>query len=105
VRGDERGRKPLRRSGNDVLLGGLLTLEPRTRDQIGQGSSVWEAVELSTSYSSEFEAVEHHGRKDTGTQRCVTAFPFERVFEARTPGAAADLACPQGRRESKPSRG
>jgi hypothetical protein len=28
------------------------------------GSSVLEAVELSTSYSSEFETVEHHGRKD-----------------------------------------
>jgi len=81
------------------------TLEPRTWDQVGQGSSVWEAMELSTSYSSEFEAVEHHGRKDTGTQRCVTAFPFERVSKAKTPGAAADLACPQGRREIKPSRG
>jgi hypothetical protein len=28
------------------------------------GSSVLEAVELSTSYSSEFETVEHHGRED-----------------------------------------
>jgi len=99
------GESPCDGPGMMCSVGGLLTLEPRTRDQIGQGSSVWEAVELSTSYSSEFEAVEHHGRKDTGTQRCVTAFPFERVFEARTPGAAADLACPQGRRESKPSRG
>jgi hypothetical protein len=29
-----------------------------------RSSSVWEAAELSTSYSSEFETVEHRGRKD-----------------------------------------
>jgi hypothetical protein len=32
-----------------------------------QGSSVWESAELSTSYSSEFEAVEHRRRADAGT--------------------------------------
>jgi hypothetical protein len=62
-----------------------MALEPCTWDQDGLGSSVWEAVELSTSYSSEFEAVEHHGRKGTGTQRCVTAYPPERAFAAKTP--------------------
>jgi len=110
VRGENEGESP--RVGSKVMRfeGGQETLEPRTRNQSGRGSSVFQALELSTSYSSEFEAVEHQGRKDAvgaaqRKRRRVTAFPFERVSLARTPGAAADLACPQGRRESKPSRG
>jgi hypothetical protein len=39
------------------------------------------------------------------TQRCVTASSSERASQARTPGAAADPASPQGRRESNPSKG
>ena len=55
----------MRRLGNDVLRRGL---EDSGTTYVGPdrtGSSVWEALELSTSYSSEFEAVEHQGRKDT----------------------------------------
>ena len=48
-------------------------------------------------------------RRKRGAARCcaerVTAPPPERASRARTPGAAEDLACPRGRRESKPSRG
>jgi hypothetical protein len=38
------------------------------------------------------------------TRKRVTAFALERAFGAETPGAAADLACPQGRSEKNPSR-
>jgi len=65
VRGDQRGRKPLRRLGNDVLRRGLQDSGTTYVGPVRAGSSVWEAVELSTSYSSEFETAEHHGRKDT----------------------------------------
>jgi hypothetical protein len=69
------------------------------------GSSVWESAKLPTSYSSENEAV---GNTDERTQGCSDAQRPSRskeLRETRTPGAAADLACPRGRRESNPSRG
>jgi hypothetical protein len=52
-----------RRDGSEVTCseGGSEALEPRPWNQGGQGSSVWESLELSTSHSSEFEAVEHQG--------------------------------------------
>jgi len=61
VRG-KRGRKPLRRFGKHVLRRGLrgpgtTAVEPGRR-----GSSAFEAAELSTSSSSEFEVAEHRGR-------------------------------------------
>jgi hypothetical protein len=68
TRGDERGRRPLRRPGDDVLRRGL---ESSGTTAVGPGrrsSSAFEAAELSTSYSSEFEAVEHRGRK--GRETC-----------------------------------
>ncbi len=51
------------RDGSEVMRfeGGSEALEPRPWNQGGMGSSVWESSELSTSYSSEFEAVEHRG--------------------------------------------
>jgi hypothetical protein len=54
----------LRRLGNDVLRRGLEDSGTTYVEPVRAGSSVLEAVELSTSYSSEFETVEHHGRKD-----------------------------------------
>jgi hypothetical protein len=63
ARGDQRGRKPLRRPGNDVLRRGLEDFGTAYAEPGRAGSSVLEAVELSTSYSSEFETVEHRGRE------------------------------------------
>jgi hypothetical protein len=46
-------------------------LEPRPWNQGGRAQVLFEAVELSTSSSSEFEAVEHHGRESAvDTARC-----------------------------------
>jgi hypothetical protein len=64
VRGDQRGRKPLRRPGNGVLRRGLEDPGTTYVEPVRAGSSVFKAVELSTSYSSEFETVKHHGRRD-----------------------------------------
>jgi hypothetical protein len=102
TRGEERRRKPLRRSGGDVLRRGLGGSGTTAVEPGRMGSSVFESAELSTSYSSEFEAVEHRRRKDAGVRQRTTAPPLERASRARTPGAAADLACPRGRREINP---
>jgi len=64
VRGEKRGRKLLRRLGDDVLRRGPQDSGTTYAEPGRAGSSVFQDVELSTSYSSEFEAVEHHGRKD-----------------------------------------
>jgi len=64
ARGEERGRKPLRRLVDGVLRRGLGSPGTTAVGPGRKGSSVFESAELSTSYSSEFEAVEHHGRRD-----------------------------------------
>ena len=71
--------------GMMCFVGGLKALEPRTWDQDGQGSSVWEAVELPTSYSSEFEAVEHHGRKDTVDAAMRHGLPVRKSLSGKNP--------------------
>jgi len=43
--------------------GGSDALEPRPWDQNGQAQVSWSLRSLQTSYSSEFEAVEHRGRE------------------------------------------
>jgi len=69
VRG-KRGRKPLRRSGKHVLRRGLRGPGTTAVEPGRTGSSAFESVELSTSSSSEFEVVEHHGRESAvGTAR------------------------------------
>jgi hypothetical protein len=45
--GNSGGESPCDGPGMMCSVGGPKALEPRTWDQIGQGSSVWEAVELS----------------------------------------------------------
>jgi hypothetical protein len=44
--------------------GGSEALEPRPWDQDVRAQVSWSLWSLQTSYSSEFEAVEHHGRED-----------------------------------------
>jgi len=63
TRGDQRGRKPLRRPGDHELRRGLAGSGTRYMEPARTGSSALEAAELSTSYSSEFETVEHRGRE------------------------------------------
>jgi len=85
VRGDQRGRKPLRRLGNDVLRRGLEDSGTTYVGPVQAGSSVWEAVELSTSYSSEFETVEHHGRKDTAGAAMRHGLPVRKSLASENP--------------------
>jgi len=66
MRGDQWGRKPLRQPGDDVLRRGLEGLGTTAVEPGRKGSSAFEAAELSTSYSSEFETVEHRGRRGAG---------------------------------------
>jgi hypothetical protein len=63
TRGDERRRKPSRRSAGDVLRRGLGGSGTTAVEPGRMGSSALESAELSTSYSSEFEAVEHRRRE------------------------------------------
>jgi hypothetical protein len=105
ARGNQRRREQPRRSGSDVLRRGLggsgtMAMEPgRT------GSSAFESAELPTSYSSEFEAVEHRRRQGAADAATHPGLPARKSPASETPGAAADPASPQGRREMKPSRG
>jgi hypothetical protein len=69
ARGDERGRKLLRRPGNDVLRRGFEDSGTTAVEPERAGSSALESAELSTSYSSEFEVVEHRGREGAGVSR------------------------------------
>jgi len=71
--------------GMMCFVGGPKTLGPCTWNQDGQGSSVWEAVELPTSYSSEFEAVEHHGRKDTVDAAMRHGLPVRKSLRGENP--------------------
>ena len=59
----KRGRKSLRRAGDDVLRRGPTDSGTTYAEPGRAGSSAFEALELSTSYSSEFEVAEHQGRK------------------------------------------
>jgi hypothetical protein len=94
VRGEQPGRKPLRRLGNDVLRRGL---EDSGTTYVGPdraGSSVWEAVELSTSYSSEFEAVEHHGRKGTADAAMRHGLPARKSLASENPKSGSGPSVP-----------
>jgi hypothetical protein len=79
------GAKALATAADDVLRRGLGGSGTTAVEPEWAGSSALESAELSTSYSSEYEAVEHRGREGAGVQRCTTAFLFERASRARTP--------------------
>jgi hypothetical protein len=63
ARGNERRRKQPRRSGGDELRRGLGDSGTTAVEPGWKGSSAFESAELPTSYSSEFEAVEHRRRE------------------------------------------
>jgi len=69
ARGEERRRKSPRQTGNDVLRRGLGDSGTTAVEPERAGSSALESAELSTSYSSEFEVVEHRGREGAGVRR------------------------------------
>jgi len=79
ARGDQRERKLLRRPGDDVLRRGLLGSGTTAVGPGRTGTSAFETAELSTSYSSEFETVEHRGRR--GARDAATRFRPSRPKE------------------------
>ena len=103
--GNERRRKQPRRSGSDVLRRGLGGSGTTAVEPGRKGSSAFESAELPTSYSSEFEAVEQRRRKGAAGAAMHHGPAARKSRTKQTPGAAADPACPRGRREIQPSRG
>jgi hypothetical protein len=85
TRGDERGRKPLRRPGDHELRRGLPGSGTTAVEPGRTGSSAWEAAELSTSYSSEFEAVEHRGRKGAAGAATHSGLPARKSRRSENP--------------------
>jgi len=85
ARGDQQGRKPLRRSGMHVLRRGLRGSGTTAVGPGRNGSSVFEAAELSTSYSSESEAVEHRRREDAADAARRHGPTVRKDFESENP--------------------
>jgi len=100
-RGESLGAEP----GVTCFEGASAVLGPRPWDQDGkaQASSSLRSLQPRIPQSPKLSST-----VGEGTQRVrqrTTASPPERTVRERTPGAAADLASPQGRRERNPSRG
>jgi hypothetical protein len=105
VRGEQRGRKPSCRLGNDVLRRGLEDSGTTYVEPARAGSSVWEAVELSTSYSSEFEAVEHHGRKGTADAAMRHGLPVRKCLASENPKSGSGPSVPARSEGEQPVEG
>jgi len=110
-RGDEPGRKPWRRRGDDVLRrgfagSGTTAVEPGRRGLKRLGVlGAFDLVFLRVRGCIAPGMNGSSGSLGAAMRQGGTARPSERVSRAKTPRAAADLACPQGRRGINPSRG
>jgi len=99
VRGDQRGRKPLRRPAGGVLRRGLRGSGTTAVGPGQAGSSALESAELSTSYSSEFEAVEHRGREGAAGAAMRHGLPVRksvRSVNPRSGSGPSESARPEG---------
>jgi hypothetical protein len=99
VRGDERERKPPRRSGSDVLRRGLGGSGTTAVEPGRAGSSVFESAELSASYSSEFEVVEHRRRRDAAgaaTHHGLSVRKSDASENPRSGSGPSESARPEG---------
>jgi hypothetical protein len=99
ARGEQRERKPLRRSGKHVLRRGLRGPGTTAVEPGRAGSSICEPAELPTSYSSEFEVVEQRGRTDaadTATCHGPTARKGLRSVNPRSGSGPSESARPEG---------
>jgi len=85
ARGVERGRKPLRRLVDDVLRRGLGGLGTTAVEPGLAGSSALESAELSTSYSSECEDVEHRGREGAAGAAMHHGLPVRKGVTSENP--------------------
>jgi hypothetical protein len=85
ARGDEWGRKPLRRSGDDVLRRGLGGSGTTAVGPGRMGSSASEFSELTTSYSSEFEVGGHRGRRGAADAATHHGLPARKGCASENP--------------------
>jgi hypothetical protein len=99
------GRESAPRPGDDGLRRGASgVLGPWPWDQ-GVRAQAFSRVRRGRPRARESVRTRRAGVERTQrTRKRVTAFALERALGAETPGAAADLACPRGRRGSNPSR-
>jgi len=65
--------------------GGLKTLEPCTWNQVGRAQASSRPWSFRTSYSSEFEAAEHHGRKDAAGAAMRHGLPVRKSLRGENP--------------------
>jgi len=102
-RGGQRERKPPRRFGDDVLRRGLGGSGTTAVEPGWTGSSVFESAELSTSYSSEFEAAEHRGRKDAAGAATHHGLPARKSFASENPrsGSGPSVSAKAGGRTTR----
>jgi hypothetical protein len=66
-------------------VGGSKTLEPRTWNQVGRAQASWRPWSFRTSYSSEFEAAEHHGREDAADAAMRHGLPVRKSLASENP--------------------
>jgi len=65
--------------------GGLKTLEPCTWNQVGRAQASSRPWSFRTSYSSEFEAAEHHGRQDAAGAAMRHGLPVRKSLMGENP--------------------
>jgi hypothetical protein len=66
-------------------VGGSKALEPRTWNQVGRAQASWRPWSFRTSYSSEFEAAEHHGREDAAGAAMRHGLPVRKSLRCENP--------------------
>jgi len=92
------------RSGMTCSEGGSEALEPRPWNQNGRAQVPWSPRSFRPRIPQSSRLWSIADKRVQRTRQRVPAYLPERACRAGTPGAAADLACPRGWRESKPSR-
>jgi len=75
-------------------VGGSKTLEPRTWNQIGRAQVSWMPWSFRTSYSSEFEAAEHHGREDAADAAMRHGLPARKSLASENPKSGSGPSVP-----------
>jgi len=83
--GKSGGESPCVGPGMTCSEGGLEALEPRTWNQIGRAQASSRPWSFRSSYSSEFEAAEHHGRRDAADAAMRHGLADRKSFASENP--------------------
>jgi hypothetical protein len=97
--GDERGRRPLRRPGDDVLRRGFGGSGTTAVEPERTGSSLLESAELSISCSSELEIAEHRGREEAADAETRHGLSVRKSLSSENPmsgSGPSESARPEG---------